>query len=254
MGGGREAYQGLRRQAIREVSAQQRALHEVLSTAATDDRWACPQCSRLVKKVEGKEVMICGEDNQPGCGHHFSLKTAKNCRRKPALNRIPLALSRVGAIIGRGVRHLGTACDLCTTGGKYILGLRFRCVHCPNFSVCSRCEPKLADKHEEGHVFEIMAEDDIDWSQNGIAFPRSTRARIRQDHLGRMGNDVESNVDRKRRHGNNGIEGMIRGQKRGKYVLDLTGGGGIEYVAAKDLQPLFSQKQALVMIAKMAPP
>eukprot|EP00913_Durusdinium_trenchii_P035693 g33398.t1 len=41
---------------------------------------------------------------------------------------------------GHGVRHLLTTCDICSKG---ILGPRFRCIHCPSYNACLKCESKL---------------------------------------------------------------------------------------------------------------
>ncbi|CAJ1349831.1 unnamed protein product [Effrenium voratum] len=79
-------------------------------------------------------------------------------------------------------------CAVC--GVDRIVGPRFRCIHCPSFSVCpdaqresgewicQKCEPKL--EHAEGHVFEIMFEDDLDWEKVDVQLPKGIRARLRK--------------------------------------------------------------------------
>ncbi|KAL6078075.1 Sel1 repeat-containing protein [Balamuthia mandrillaris] len=45
--------------------------------------------------------------------------------------------------------HFGLQCDGC--GASPIQGVRYKCGHCPDFDLCSKCEPET--KHDEGHVF-----------------------------------------------------------------------------------------------------
>eukprot|EP00443_Scrippsiella_acuminata_P005303 CAMPEP_0115269210 /NCGR_PEP_ID=MMETSP0270-20121206/52923_1 /TAXON_ID=71861 /ORGANISM="Scrippsiella trochoidea, Strain CCMP3099" /LENGTH=119 /DNA_ID=CAMNT_0002685445 /DNA_START=40 /DNA_END=396 /DNA_ORIENTATION=- len=118
-----------------------------------------------------------------------------------------------------------------------------------------KCEPRLAEEHEEGHVFEIMFEDEVDWSKTGVTLPKGTRARIRrrasppraevgeEDGGGGgasgSGGPAGPGQGRKRRADPSaGLEGVIRGQKRGKYMLELPDGAGTRHVAPENLQPL----------------
>merc|ERR1712113_592026 len=73
---------------------------------------------------------------------------------------------------GIGVFHPFVNCTMCGSGGQGIAGLRFRCIHCENFSACSVCEPQLSVLHSTDHVFEIMYESDYDWT--GVIFPNDT--------------------------------------------------------------------------------
>jgi len=286
--GGREAYKGLERRACREATAQQKALREALerhSELEHDEEWKaancrlCPKCRCAVEKVNGCNTIVCGQNThggnrQPGCGHRFNWKEAKPYKASAGTTPRPSpsaqhSLARRGAISGRGVRHLFTECSLCGSGGKCILGPRFRCIHCQSFSVCAKCEPRLAEEHEEGHVFEIMFEDELDWSKIGVPLPRGIRARIRRraSHLvpdlaaagdgGGEGEDVpmgaasSSTAGRKRRANEGaGLEGVVRGQKRGKYMLELPDGAGTRHVAPELLQPLLTQKQAESLLSK----
>jgi hypothetical protein len=110
----------------------------------------------------------------------------------------------------------------------------------------------LATEHEDGHVFEILFEDDIDWGSTDVILPKGTRARIRRQTRGAgLAGDEEVDAQagsasggRKRRRQNSGLEGVVKGQKRGRYVLELVGGMGTRHVPAEDLQPLLTQKQA----------
>mmetsp|Transcript_33727 Transcript_33727/g.93153 ORF Transcript_33727/g.93153 Transcript_33727/m.93153 type:complete len:898 (-) Transcript_33727:152-2845(-) len=279
--GGREAYQGLQRRAAREATAQQRALREALDRQAElerDETWkaencrVCPKCHCLVEKIDGCNTMVCGQNThggnrQPGCGHRFSWQTAKpyKARHKAARVSPAPALARAGAVSGRGVRHLFTQCGICGSGGKCIVGPRFRCIHCPSFSSCMKCEERLASEHADGHVFQIMFEDDLDWGKTGVVLPKGTRARIRRQSddaaLERgaaddtRAGDVAAGRRRQReRDDSAGLEGIVRGQKRGKYVLELAGGAGTRNVEVEKLQPLLTPRQAERLLAAVTPP
>lgn len=232
-----------------------------------DEQWkvehcrSCPKCRRLVEKIDGCNTLVCGQDThggnrQPGCGHRFNWQTAKAYKAQARAPRLPPtnAIAAAGAISGRWVRHLFTKCGLCGSG-KCIVGPRFRCIHCLSFSCCLKCERRLASEHEEGHVFQIMFEDDLDWRNYDVVLPKGTRARLRRlscrsDAAEAAGASVASvGADgRKRRRGGRddaaGLEGVVIGQKRGKYVVDLARGLGERLVAVEDLQPLLTQRQA----------
>jgi len=212
--GGREVYHRLQQRANREANAQQKAL-----------------------RLEGPRAEAGRVQTAP-------------------------ALSRAGAISGRGVRHLFAQCNLCTTGGQCIIGPRFRCIHCQSFNCCLKCEPRLATEHAEGHVFEILFEDELNWASADVVLPKGTRARIRRRTCGvgtmlgaaaeDQGAAVITSIDgtgRKRRGQDAGLEGAVKGQKHGKYVLELTGGLGTRHVAAVDIQPLLTKKQAEHLLA-----
>eukprot|EP00435_Cladocopium_sp_Y103_P003923 s1550_g1.t1 len=100
-----------------------------------------------------------------------------------------------------------------------------------------KCEPKLANQHPEGHVFEIMFEDDLDWEKADVQLPKNLRARLRFMALQETGNTQ----GRKR---SLSAEGVLRGIKRGKYNFELVDGSGSMEVSPKDVQPLLTQKQA----------
>jgi len=257
--GGREAYQGLQKRAVREATTQQRALRDAMARheeLEQDEEWKaencrlCPKCKKAVEKVDGCNTMICGQNahggnRQPGCGHRFKWQDAPSYRPNSGAPRVTCApaASRVGAVSGRGVRHLFVQCAFCNSE-KCITGPRFRCIHCASFNVCLKCEPRLASEHEEGHVFEILFEDEIDWGGTDAILPKGTRARIRRRTHGvatavheEAAAASSSSASRKRRRQDSGLEGVVKGQKRGKYVLELSDGMGTRHVAGEDLQP-----------------
>eukprot|EP00747_Dinoflagellata_sp_TGD_P102749 gnl/TRDRNA2_/TRDRNA2_168758_c0_seq1.p1 gnl/TRDRNA2_/TRDRNA2_168758_c0~~gnl/TRDRNA2_/TRDRNA2_168758_c0_seq1.p1 ORF type:complete len:630 (-),score=104.00 gnl/TRDRNA2_/TRDRNA2_168758_c0_seq1:82-1839(-) len=267
--GGREAYQGLQRRVAREANAQQKALREAMdrhTELEQDEQWKaencrlCPKCQRPVEKVDGCNTMVCGQNThggnrQQGCGNRFNWKDARPYRPRVGPARLPAApaVSRAGALSGRGVRHLFVRCSLCGSGSKCILGPRFRCVHCPSFDVCLKCEPKLAEVHQEDHVFEILFEVEFDFSQTGVVLPRGTKARVRSRAPGPVAAADSCPAGAagaaRRKRGYSGLEGVVRGYKRGRYTLELAGGEGTKQVMAKDLMPLITQQQAERLLA-----
>lgn len=269
--GGRERYKNLDRQSARESTAQHKALKEAIMQHAereSDEEWKakncrlCPKCLSAVQKVDSSAAVVCGQrvhnNAQPGCGHRFSWKDAKPYRvggAGTAPRPPPPPHPRRGAISGRGVRHLSVQCGLCGSGGKCIVGPRFQCIHCPSFSSCLKCEPRLATEHPEEHVFRIMFEDDIDWSQTGIVLAKGIRARIRRSisagsaTASVSGNplpDIAGAPRGEKRPGDRiaGLEGQIKGKKSRKYILELPDNAGARYIAPEHLQPLLTQQQA----------
>lgn len=264
--GGREAYRSLQRRAAREANAQQRVLQEVSAKEAErkqSEQWkaehccCCPNCKRPVEKADGTatRMMIC----HPGCGHRFNWQDAKPYKPRAGFARRMATVmhARKVAVGGHGVRHLFTQCGLCGSGGKCIVGPRFRCIHCPNFSTCLKCEERLAGQHEAGHVFEILFEDEVDWARLSVELPRGTRARLRKSAAaGAAVNPAaaagSSAGGRKRKAEDEAnVEGIIRGQRRGRYVLELPDGLGFRHVLPADLQPLLTAKQANRLLANV---
>jgi len=107
-----------------------------------------------------------------------------------------------------------------------------------------------------------MFEDDVEWGTLGVELSRGIHARIRQHTRGRDDAAVlglrendgeEARAVRKRRdqRGDAWIEGVIRGKKRGKYLLELAGGMRMRHVAIEELQPLLTQRQSEKLLANI---
>lgn len=204
-GRGRTAYRGLRQKAMREAIAQRRALEEA---------------------SEAAEVALPAE-----------------ARRRSLL------AARAKFIKGEGVRHFFTRCKLCDNAGSCIVGPRFQCLHCPSYDVCLKCEPRLATEHDQDHTFQIHFECEFDWGKNGVELPVGTHARLRQhpvdtEGLGHPDAPASVAVGQKRKRRGYGLEGVIRGFKRGKYDVELLDTGAMRHVLPQDLQPLLTQRQA----------
>lgn len=139
---------------------------------ARDEEWKtrncrmCPNCGRLVQKIDGCNAMKCGQDahggnRQSGCGLSFDWETAPsyvpgNCTDAVARRR---KLEDISS--GRfKVCHPDITCKVCENA---IVGARLRCINCEDFNVCGDCEASL-DDHDLAHVFEIITRSDFDWS------------------------------------------------------------------------------------------
>jgi len=205
-GRGRAAYRTLRKKAVREATAQRRALRE--AAAAT-------------------QSVACGAEPDPPRRRHW-------------------LAARANFLRGEGVRHFFISCALCGSRGGCIVGPRFQCLHCRAFDCCLKCEPKLHKVHPKDHVFAILFECEFDWQQAGIQLPVGTRARLREhpiDWQEPAASSAAAQDTRKRTRGY-GLEGVVMGYKRGRYDLQLSDDGSMRHVLAKDLQPLLTQKKA----------
>lgn len=219
-GRGRSAYRRLRCKAVNEAATQMRALREAASQPELDLS-AEPRAS------------------------------ARAPARALARKRRLLA-ARAKFIKGEGVRHLFTQCAICKSRGQCIVGPRFRCIHCPTYDVCLKCERRLSRVHDTTHVFQVMFECAFDWAQTGVQLPAGTRARLRQHPLDKESGpaglvDValtSAPTRRKRKAAGYGLEGVIRGFKQGKYDVQLDGEARLRHVLPNDLQPLVSQLKA----------
>jgi len=185
--GGRDDYFGRARAA--EVSDERnRALHDAISRhneLEADEQWKaancrlCPGCSRPISKIEGCDSMVCGRNyhgggQQPGCGSEFDWAWASPYVVRLERHALPHLVTDNIGLRGRSAFHPFTDCCLCSGERRGIAGVRFRCIHCDAFDLCSECEPKLTHFHEQDHVFEILFESDLrcPW------LPKGTRVRI----------------------------------------------------------------------------
>eukprot|EP00747_Dinoflagellata_sp_TGD_P165554 gnl/TRDRNA2_/TRDRNA2_186968_c0_seq1.p1 gnl/TRDRNA2_/TRDRNA2_186968_c0~~gnl/TRDRNA2_/TRDRNA2_186968_c0_seq1.p1 ORF type:complete len:786 (-),score=96.66 gnl/TRDRNA2_/TRDRNA2_186968_c0_seq1:134-2455(-) len=278
--GGREAYFGFDRKfakyqasledfAVRleAHAAQAQSLREGLQRhreLESDEQWKqrhcrlCPGCRRPLEKIDGCDSMVCGQNyhggnHQPGCGRKFSWSSADpyvaagGDTHDVEMPPPPSAPARPGSHRGNGVFHPFTTCSICCGDG--IVGLRFRCIHCEDFSVCSRCEPRLPRLHNTEHVFQIMYESDYDWSS--VVLPNEMPI-----HLARSGARMPTDCAK---HTGANLEGMsgsvmrfvpyVRGSVKhrralalgekiyGQYQIGLRG-VGIVTVSAEHVVPL----------------
>lgn len=186
--GGRDDFFG-RARASATYETQALVLREGLERhreLEADEQWkakkcrTCPNCQRPVQKLQGCDAMVCGSDahggnTQPGCGHSFSWQAAPRYEVKVESRELPKIKTEEIRCRGHGTLHAFIDCSLCGSGGRGILGPRFRCLHCEAFDVCKDCEPRLAAAHDPSHVFEVMLESDFGWG--GIRLPKGTRVR-----------------------------------------------------------------------------
>mmetsp|Transcript_37102 Transcript_37102/g.65336 ORF Transcript_37102/g.65336 Transcript_37102/m.65336 type:complete len:779 (-) Transcript_37102:154-2490(-) len=225
----------------------------------------CSQMPRLRmqwtdwKHGRGRRVYqgLCQKAAQEASAQRRLLREAEEAihgPQSPATRARHRLAARVNFIKGQGVRHFFTRCALCGSNDNCIVGPRFRCLHCPAFDCCLKCEPRLETEHNASHVFEILFECEFDWGQAGVQLPSGTRARIRQHPVelaeaapaGDAASDMHEARTRKRR--GYGMEGVVLELKRGKYEVQMDD-GGLRHVLPQDLQPLLSQRRAQELLA-----
>lgn len=118
----------------------------------------CPNCSRVVEKIEGCDLMICGQnyhggDIQNGCGKKFNWNQAlayqPQISSQPKLERFVLDAPK----IAQSAEHYPYKCDKCD---KDIKGIRFECLNCKCVNYCEDCESEESLNHTRGHVFRLI--------------------------------------------------------------------------------------------------
>merc|ERR1712232_395806 len=109
--------------------------------------------------------MVCGEDahggnRQSGCGHKFRWGYAKPYRAVQEAKPMPRLDAAEVRLKGAGLRHAFCKCSACN---EEIIGPRFRCIHCPDFSLCVNCDrSRSMVNHADDHVFEILFKAEYD--------------------------------------------------------------------------------------------
>eukprot|EP00403_Amphidinium_massartii_P026351 CAMPEP_0178388702 /NCGR_PEP_ID=MMETSP0689_2-20121128/9731_1 /TAXON_ID=160604 /ORGANISM="Amphidinium massartii, Strain CS-259" /LENGTH=615 /DNA_ID=CAMNT_0020009117 /DNA_START=72 /DNA_END=1919 /DNA_ORIENTATION=+ len=236
IGGGREEYFVDRKKA-EETDKRHQALIEGIhrhNELEADEQWKaancrlCPHCQRPVNKVEGCDKMLCGGDyhggnKQKGCGGKFDWQAAKPYQASVQRRSLPDLSGEKMHVRGRRAFHPLSRCSFCGEGEhKGIKGLRFRCIHCEDFSVCAECEPMLAHGHEPDHVFEIHFEN-VDFRLPTL--PKGQKVCIARDlegHLPQLRSDSEVRVE-----DIEGCYGVVTGHKhssRGELTVELDNG------------------------------
>jgi len=255
--------------AVANHEAQVRALREAAQRhkeLEDDEVWKtlncriCPGCRRPVQKLEGCDTMVCGEDThggnrQNGCGLRFNWRDARSYIKDIPVQRrsVPKITAKAIVIRGKETFHPSVHCDICSEPGAGLKGIRFRCVHCACFNVCSTCEPNVAASHEPSHVFDILYETDFDWSQ--VQLPLGTRVR-----LVRCGTSLPPQLLGKSSEGKIGtIQSMLQPWKRAmwsgekpRYRVQLAGGLNQVLVPTTHVEPLISTQSDFVKLASNA--
>jgi hypothetical protein len=123
----------------------------------------CPKCMRLIERLKGCDLMVCGRnyhggDQQDGCGHSFNITKAPKYKRKKAYER-KVDDSQIVEKPQPETKHeiiegVSLMCDVCRMD---IVGPRFECIHCPSYNCCAGCEARLGDGiHPPTHVFRLF--------------------------------------------------------------------------------------------------
>lgn len=136
-----------------------------------NERWKsqncklCPSCGRCINKLDGCDLMVCGENYhggniQNGCGARFNWSQAppyvSNAGQAKNIGefrrQIPQNMAQVKHEIYPGE---ALPCDSCR---QPIIGVRLFCIHCPSFNQCLQCS--INQPHLDGHVFKVMYRND----------------------------------------------------------------------------------------------
>lgn len=117
----------------------------------------CPNCGRIIVKVDGCDLMVCGRnyhggDVQDGCGASFNWSQAAPYRSKAKITKVaPIPMPE----LAKEVVHEGVVCNKC---GDEIKGLRFTCIHCPCYDLCEKCEAEGSLEHPKEHIWRIISD------------------------------------------------------------------------------------------------
>ncbi len=132
----------------------------------SDNYRYCPNCRRLITRIEGCNSMVCGRDYHNtnaaihGCGTRFDWSTAPKYQAK--LPKKPTyEFNRELPSMENQIKHNKKfECTFCKLFGKpdsTITGIRFACINCNKFYLCEDCEYKYRDDHFDGnHIFRIL--------------------------------------------------------------------------------------------------
>jgi hypothetical protein len=139
-----------------------RRMNELLK----DENWKrrnlkhCPKCLRVIEKLSGCDMMVCGTDahggnRQNGCGHSFRWSQAAPYTGTNTKHLDDITIDDV-SLRSDGTRHGAYHCDRCN---NEVVGLRFACVNCPCYNLCEKCEPN--SDHNIEHIFHIIGAPDF---------------------------------------------------------------------------------------------
>jgi hypothetical protein len=120
----------------------------------------CPNCDRIVEKLDGCNIMKCGEDYhenedsiQNGCGENFDWNFSKPYESQigdqPSFVE-KLALSKPKSV--EKFNHNPYKCDACKND---IIGIRFECINCECTNFCEDCEVNSTLELDKDHVFKL---------------------------------------------------------------------------------------------------
>jgi hypothetical protein len=160
------------------VEAEKKQLQLVAQQAAADEAYKaancknCPGCGRIVQKMEGCDLMKCGQDYhggnvQGGCGHGFRYSQAPAYQAQDVQARqIQFNREQPQQILHKWQLFEGQdlACDACAGP---IVGPKFTCMNCQCLNICATCEslgpqglqgrlnPAFFSSHKTGHTFMV---------------------------------------------------------------------------------------------------
>jgi hypothetical protein len=129
----------------------------------------CPNCNRIIEKMEGCDTMVCGRNAdggnfQSGCNHKFQWSSVPNL----TLNDESLQNERLNSDESFYISEPHVDYSVkpykqlsCTECKKGIMGTRFECVFCPSKdSMCLLCIQQVIKSGSQSshvnHVFELI--------------------------------------------------------------------------------------------------
>jgi len=117
----------------------------------------CPNCNRIVEKLDGCDLMVCGHNfhggnSQHGCGKSFNWSGARpyQSQSQQGPRREEFSMTKPELVLKK---HENDLCEICN---NTIVGLRFECLNCTYFNVCELCESNLQELHISTHIFKII--------------------------------------------------------------------------------------------------
>lgn len=128
----------------------------------------CPSCSRVIEKIDGCDVMICGRnyhggDNQSGCGAKLAWSTAPpyvaNTGQKRTINETNVPKPDEAQQVKHYIitNEIPMTCDGCR---QDIVGPRINCLNCPSTNLCFDCSGNKrinnVPTHLESHICTVI--------------------------------------------------------------------------------------------------
>lgn len=143
-----QVYQG-------DVQAKQQAFQAFRQDEESKRGWRhCPHCNTVWSGTDACNHVTCGVmergmggiRGQQGCGRNFDFATARpyTPQQPPPLEALPPP-TRAQEVV-----HQGIACDKCH---NEVVGVRFRCLHCPCYNLCLECLVKEGPGHPDHEDF-----------------------------------------------------------------------------------------------------
>ncbi|KAK8812320.1 hypothetical protein WA158_007554 [Blastocystis sp. Blastoise] len=143
----------------KRVKDNYEALKSDESRLASTSRY-CPKCNRVIQKLSGCDMMICGQnfhggDVQSGCGTHFNWSEAK--RYQPIITKETKMEFKDDLPDKDNYILHDKQYRCCLCGSNQIVGIRFKCINCKAQYFCEDCEYDRIKEHFGGkHILKLI--------------------------------------------------------------------------------------------------